>query len=334
MGVFRNPELKKQLRYFAAIAAVCVFATWMSAGGVCALYVLAACALCSLCGILFTCRRYRVLAKMSRDIDKLLHGNEQIDLSAYDEGELSVLQSELHKMTVRLREQADRLGKDKRYLSNAIADISHQLRTPLTSANLLCTRLAQPELSPEKRQSALNDLTALLRRIDWLIGALLKMSRLDSGTAEFKKERIAVRDAIRKAAEPLAVPMDLRGLRFTCQIGEETFVGDLAWTAEALGNILKNCMEHTPESGVISVCASENALYTEIVICDTGEGFCREDLPHLFERFYKGKNASENSIGIGLALSRMIVSAQNGTVKAENAPQGAMFTVRFYKSAV
>lgn len=102
---------------------------------------------------------------MSRDIDKLLHGNEQIDLSAYDEGELSVLQSELHKMTVRLREQADRLGKDKRYLSNAIADISHQLRTPLTSANLLCTRLAQPELSPEKRQSALNDLTALLRRI-------------------------------------------------------------------------------------------------------------------------------------------------------------------------
>lgn len=334
MSVFRNPELKKQLRYFAVLTAACGLAAWIFAGGVCALFVLAACMLCSLCAFLFTCRRYRALAKMSRDIDRLLHGNEQIDLSIYDEGELSVLQSELHKMTVRLREQADRLEKDKRYLSNAIADISHQLRTPLTSANLLCTLLAQQELTPERKRILLNDLTALLRRIDWLISALLKMSRLDSGTAEFKSERISVREVIRKAAEPLDVPMDLRGLRFTCEIGEETFIGDLAWTAEAMGNILKNCMEHTPENGVISVRASENALYTEIVIRDTGEGFCSEDLPHLFERFYKGKNASENSIGIGLALSRMIVSAENGTVKAENTQQGAMFTVRFYKSAV
>ncbi len=130
--------------------------------------------------------------------------------------------------------------------------------------------------------------------------------------------------------------MDLRDQRFVCDVPEDiTLTGDFPWLTEAVGNLLKNCMEHTPEGGAITVRARENALFTEITVSDTGKGFAPEDLPHLFERFYRGKNADEQSVGIGLALSRMIVTSLGGTLKAENGRDGgALFTMRFYKSTV
>jgi signal transduction histidine kinase len=126
--------------------------------------------------------------------------------------------------------------------------------------------------------------------------------------------------------------MELRDLELKLSVSDEAFTGDLYWSVEALSNILKNCMEHTPAGGRIEIKASENALYTEIIVSDSGPGIDPEDLPHLFERFYKGKNSSENTVGIGLALSRMIAAEQNGIIKAENGKaRGAVFTLRFYK---
>ena len=129
--------------------------------------------------------------------------------------------------------------------------------------------------------------------------------------------------------------MELKGLELKIKTGGESFTGDLAWSVEAIGNLLKNAMEHTPDGGSISVVAMETPLFTQIEVEDSGEGFFEEDIPHLFERFYKGKNSGEGSIGIGLALSRAIITSQNGTIKAENSERGgAKFTVRFYKNIV
>ena len=235
-------------------------------------------------------------------------------------------------MTVRLREQRGQLEADKVYLADAIADISHQIRTPLTSVNLVAQLLRKPGLDEARRRELQRELAEMLSRIDWLITTLLKISRLDAGTVQFQRETAPMEALLRRACEPLEVPMELRGQTLRLE-AEGDFTGDMAWTAEAVGNIVKNCMEHTPEGGTVTVRGVDNPLYTQIDISDTGPGIAPEDLSHLFERFYQGE--ASQGFGIGLALARMIVTEQNGTIKAGNLPQGgAKFTLRFFKSAV
>ncbi len=281
-----------------------------------------------------TYKRYNRISDLATDINKLLHGDNAISLENYSEGELGILHSEIYKMTVRLREQQQKLMNDKVYLADSIADISHQIRTPLTSINLLVQFLSEPNLSDERRQQLTHELYGLLSRIEWLITTLLKISKLDAGTVQFKQEKVSMATLINKSCAPLLVPIELRGQELAIK-AEGDFVGDLSWTCEAIGNIVKNCMEHTPEGGKIEIEATENALYTEILIKDNGTGIAKEDMPHIFERFYKGKDSDDKSFGVGLALSRMIITSQKGTVKAENRkPTGAMFSIRFYKGTV
>ena len=281
-----------------------------------------------------TYKRYRRIASLAADVNNVLHGDSPIDFDNYSEGELSILHSEIYKMTVRLREQQQKLLSDKEYLADSLADISHQIRTPLTSINLLVERLSVSGLTDECRHQLTNELFGLLDRIDWLITTLLKISKLDAGTVQFNKETVSLKTLINKSCAPLLIPIELRGQELIIH-AEGNFYGDSAWTSEAVGNIVKNCMEHTPEGGRIEINAAENALYSEIIIKDNGTGISPEDLPHIFERFYKGKDSDGKSFGIGLALSRMIIAGQKGTVKAENRKNtGAMFTLRFYKGTV
>lgn len=272
---------------------------------------------------------------LSQEIDNILNGNEVINLSEYSEGELAILQSEVLKLTIQLREQAGVLQKDKTYLADSIADISHQIRTPLTSINLIIMFLSK-ETTEQRRTELIKELKMLLSRIDWLISALLKMSKLDAGTAHIKQESVSVKELINQAIAPIAIPLELREQQIITQMnGDEYYTGDMSWSVEALENILKNCMEHTPGGGKIVILAHENSIFTEIVITDNGSGIDKDDLPHLFERFYKGINSSDQSVGIGLALARMIITNQNGTIKAENNRDGgAKFTIRFYKGIV
>ena len=237
-------------------------------------------------------------------------------------------------MTVTLREQSQKLREDKVFLADSIADISHQIRTPLTSMNITLSLLSEPDLSEERRQELIRELYGLLSGIDRLINMLLKISRLDAGAVQFKNESISMKELIQTAVKPLLVSLELKGQSFeTAAEGE--FQGDVAWTSEAIGNIVKNCVEHTPEGGRIAVSATENTLYSEIVISDNGNGIDNEDLPNIFKRFYKGRSSGADSFGIGLALAKMIVTGQNGVIKAGNAAQGgAVFTVRFYKGVV
>jgi signal transduction histidine kinase len=283
-----------------------------------------------------TYQRYRKIAGLSSKIDHILHGDDSINLEDYSEGELAILQNEISKMVVKLREQSDALLREKTYLSDSIADISHQIRTPLTSINLMLSFLSKPDLSNERRLKLVKELEWLLSRIEWLVSTLLKISRFDAGTVTLKRETVPVAELIKRSAALIAIPVELRQQKIDIRMnGGETYTGDLSWSVEAIENILKNCMEHTQNGGTISIDCLENALYTEIVITDNGRGIDKEDLPHMFERFYKGKNSGSQNIGIGLALARMIIINQNGTIKAENnIGGGARFTVRFYKSKV
>lgn len=283
----------------------------------------------------FQYKRYQSIANLSNCIDHILHGQKQQMITDSREGELSILTSEISKMTVRLSEQANLLKKEKGKLTDAIADISHQMRTPLTTMNLLLSMLTAEELSMERRLQLTRELKRQIEKVHWLVESLLKMSKIDAGTVQFAEEDVSVAELLKSAVEPFLVPMELKGQQYRVSVLEERAKVDRGWTQEALANLIKNCVEHTKEDGIIEVSVCENELYTQIILSDNGEGFCEEDLPHIFERFYKGKNATKESIGIGLSLSKMIILAQNGTITADNKKDGgARFKVRFYKSIV
>lgn len=340
MSYIRNEEIQREILLFALLWGCGIFfgAVW---GGVPVMVtVLITGTGFGLFHFISSYRRYRRIARVADKIDHYLHGYEELYIEEQKEGELAVLESEIGKMILRLRNQADLLRQDKSYLSDSIADISHQIRTPLTTMNLIVSRLSSRELPGEKRKPLLMDLEGMLVHMDWLIQSLLTISKLDAGTIRMQETRVVVAELIREAIEPLEIPMELRQQKLTVVCDPETaFCGDMKWMKEALVNIVKNCMEHTPEGGEIQIRATENALYTEITVEDNGPGITKEDLPHLFERFYKGKNSSDKSVGIGLALAKMIILQQHGCVSAENKKNrggicGARFVIRFYKSVI
>ncbi|MBR5975994.1 MAG: HAMP domain-containing histidine kinase [Clostridiales bacterium] len=328
-----NAELRREyiLSFIAALilAGAMYFLAWQASVG-----VMAAFFVLLLIRLLTDIRRYRRISELSAGIDKILHGAEKVDFEEYQEGEIAILSSEIHKMVIRLREQASLLLADKRFLSDSIADIAHQLRTPLTSMNIIVDMFSDAELSDDKRFDLLAEMMQSLNRIEWLINTLLKMSKIDADTVLFETKEYKVKDMLQRAADSLAVPLDINGVTLTIDVPDDAVVrGDMMWTCEAIGNILKNCMEHTPEGGKIEIHVKHTPIFTEIVIADTGTGIDKEDLPHVFERFYRGKVALNTSIGIGLALSKMIVERQSGTIRAGNREEpetGAVFTVRFY----
>ena len=334
MNFLRNHEVVKTLclQIFIAVSAIVVAFIWEQRFGV---FTLVFTTLLLLTSTVSTYIRYKRIYDLSADIDRILHGNDMnLSFDKYHEGELAVLQSEIHKMTMRLREQRWQLEDDKRYLANALADISHQVRTPLTSINLLVGLLSEPNIPDERRRKLTHELLDLLLRIDWLITTLLKISKLDAGTVQFQQETISLNELIRKATDSLLIPIEIKEQNLYIN-ANGNFTGDVSWTVEAISNIVKNCVEHTPNGGEIRIEAGENSLFAEIVISDSGSGIAQEDLPHIFERFYKSKNAGDKNFGIGLSLTRMIIINQNGVIKAENnAAKGALFTIRFYKSIV
>lgn len=331
--VYNNKELRHSIVGFCLLSVVSVVLGFLISVRV-GFLMLLACIVFTVTHLCTENYRYQRLAKLSQDLDELLTNGKTLSIRDYDEGELSILANQIQKMAMRLREAAEVSKTDKIFLADSLADISHQLRTPLTAMNLTVTMLRNEDLTDEKRMELTGDLRNLLTRVDWLVETLLKISKLDAGTVKLLKEPVTVRDLIFRSVAPIEIPMDLRNQKLVIHCDNEQFDGDLIWSAEALGNILKNCMEHTPEGGTITVTAQETALYTQIEVEDTGTGFDAKDIPHLFERFYRGSNAFSNSYGIGLALARTIITSQNGTVMAANGKDGAKFIIKFYKQVI
>lgn len=328
---FRNPEIRRQLAYALLIGGAGAFFCLLFLP-VLAVPVLLMWGSMEVFHLLTSYARYRRIAEISSGIDRVLHTDEITLISRMQEGELSILEDEINKMLARLREQNLELRREKTYLADSLTDLSHQLKTPLTSMNLIFSMMDAEELTEEKQTEYVGRLKELSGKVRWLIDVLLKISRLDADAVVFEKEPCDLGGLARGAARALEIPMELKELTFRLQAREAVFFsGDRKWTAEAVENILKNCMEHTPRGGTLAVSCEKTALYSQIVIEDDGEGIAREDLPHLFERFYKGRNSGADSAGIGLALASMIVAKQGGVLRAENREAGgARFTMRFY----
>lgn len=284
--------------------------------------------------ILFGVYRYIKIKQLTEYLVKLQNGNRTLDLSDNMEGELSILKNELYKLSLTLNSQAELLIRDKTYLADSLSDISHQLKTPLTSMLMMVDFLEQDSLPEDKRKEFLRNISIGLERMEWLVQALLKLSKLDADTVRFKSESIDVYSLLKKAVEPLLIPMEIRGISLVMPQLHETVTmrGDYHWLMEALTNIIKNCMEHTKPNGTITICYSDNNLYTKIVIEDTGVGIEKEDLPHIFERFYKGKNSKSDSVGIGLALSKQIITRQKGSIEVTSTTSvGTKFEIKIYR---
>ena len=325
----RNKEVRNLLILLLLLAAATSaigFAMSFAAG----ILVIATSTALILIFMLFTRRRYRHLAALSVQIDQILHGNDSLQIEDLDEGELSILATEISKMTVKLREQADSLRRDKLYLSESIADIAHQIRTPISSIGILTTLLAQEGVEGARSQGLLREQETLLAHVDWLVTALLKISRIDAGTAIFASQDITLASLIEKALQPFAISLELHGIQIEAEVSGSVRC-DPAWTAEAISNVVKNCIEHSSDGSVIKIEATENPIMSQIVISDYGSGINEADLPHVFERFYRGSGADTGNFGVGLALSRMILNEQNGTIQAQNnVPQGASFIIKLY----
>lgn len=302
--------------------------------------------------IILTNRRYRALAKMAANLDRVLAGERDIRLRDMSEGELAILSSEIDKVIARLNLTVDELQAEKLALSDALADISHQLKTPLTSI-AISTELIRDRLSArgdsEDLVERLRLIQTLQARVEDLVAALLKLARIDAGVIKLVCGAVDARELVRKSFEPLAIAFDIADVRFSADVQDgASYEGDLTWSVEALENILKNCMEHTPAGGCVSARVTEDVLACRIRIEDTGPGISESDLPHIFERFYRGSrdaNAAPSEVnpagvGIGLALSKSLVTAQGGTLTAENLRDengnitGAAFNLVFFKAVV
>jgi len=333
--MLRNRELLINLLILSAIALMSTIFFYLFISRAAAIYVFAVSLLFISVQAVFTYWRYREIARLSSYLRRITNGDYQFDIRDNHEGELSILKSEIYKVTLMLSQQGSSLKKDKSTLTDAISDISHQLKTPLTSMMVMADLLSSKNLDEEKRNEFTRNIRIQLERIDWLVSSLLKLSKIDAGSISFKKEKVSVVQMLEKAAEAVLIPMDIKQQTLKLSGKKDvSFQGDLNWTAEALLNILKNGVEHTAEGGEIAISFMENALFTEISIYDNGKGIPKKDLPYIFKRFYRGANAGEDSVGIGLAMSYSIISAQNGDIEVSSKEgKGTTFTIKFYKQS-
>ncbi|OCT15450.1 two-component sensor histidine kinase [Paenibacillus pectinilyticus] len=288
------------------------------------------------CSLIFTRMRYLEIEKLSSYMRQISSGDYSLDVRDNREGEFSILKNTIYKVTVMLSEQRTLLQKDKTHLTDAISDISHQLKTPLTSMMVMADLLDDTHLPETKRAEFTRNIRIQLERLEWLVTSLLKLSKIDAGTVHFKNDHVIVVKLIQKALQPVLIPIDIKEQTVTITGDDNVaFVGDLNWAAEAVINILKNAVEHTDSGGSIAIAFSENPLYTEIVIRDTGKGIPRDEIPFIFKRFYKGKYAGESSIGIGLSMAHSIITKQNGTIDVQSEiHKGTQFRIRIYKQIV
>ncbi len=334
--MLRNQEIRLLLITLCVISLIAAGAAAVMLSVQAALFVIITAVLLISCSLFYTAWRYKEIEKLSNYLRRISSGDYSLDIRDNHEGELSILKNDMYKVTLMLSEHSALLQRDKVTLMDAISDISHQLKTPLTSMMVMADLLSDPNLSESKREEFTQNIRVQLERIEWLVTSLLKLSKIDAGTATFKKEKVSVKDLINKAAEPVRIPMDIKQQQLTTT-GEDTvtFRGDFNWTAEAVLNILKNCVEHTGEGGTIHVTYSENTLFTELTIKDTGKGIPKEDLPYIFKRFYKGKNAEDDSVGIGLAMAYSIVTSQNGDIEVwSEQGEGTQFQIKFYNHVI
>lgn len=308
---------------------------------ICAFFSKICAVLCLTLGIILiiiftvvTKRRYKNLNNLNDYLSLVCKGIYDMNIDDNTEGELSILKNNLYKVITLLQSQNEYLKNDKLYLADSIADISHQLKTPLTSMMVMC-ELLENEENPDKRQEFVSVINNQLSKMKWLITNILKISKLDADATEFKREEVSILNVLDDCLKPFALTAELKNVAIQNNTNDFIFIGDESWTVEAVSNIVKNCLEHTNDGGKITISSESTNLYNKLTISDNGCGIAEEDLPHIFERFYHGKNSSKDSVGIGLALAKTVFEKENASVTVESEQgRGSVFEIRFYKSVV
>lgn len=283
--------------------------------------------------ILYERKQDKEIDKITKYLEAINDKNYTLKIDENSEEELSILKNELYKVTVMLRENASNTLKDKINLKRALEDISHQLKTPLTSILIILDNLIDnPEMDYQTRVEFLHDLKRETARIQSLIQSILKLSKFDSNTIQFIKQDIYLKQIIDEAIKNTGSLADLKNIKINVEGNKKIKLNcDLLWQIEAITNILKNCIEHSKENTQIDIKYNNNSVYSYITITDYGEGISKEDLPHIFERFYRGKNSSNESIGIGLSLSKTIIESNNGIVSVESNSDKTTFIIKYFK---
>ena len=299
----------------------------------------------------------RKIDGITKYIREINNKNYELKIKENAEDELSNLRNELYKITLMLKEEAENSKKDKKFLAKSLSDISHQIKTPLTSISIMLDELKDNQnMDEETRRRFIFEISRQAEQISFLTIALLKLSKLDSGTVEFEKSKYRLDVLVQNAIKNLEIPLEIKNIQVETNFDEVSevnkeknlnnnsaknnklnkasleVIGDYRWTLEAVTNIIKNCIEHTQESKKIHIQIRVTNVYTELIIEDEGEGIDEKDLKHIFERFYKGKNSSENSFGIGLSLSKTILEKQKASISCSSVlHKGTTFKIYFYE---
>ena len=272
--------------------------------------------------------------EITKYIEEINRGNYKLNIEENTEDELSILKNELYKITIKLKEVAENSQKDKTTLKDSLSDISHQIKTPITSILIMLDNILSDENMPEDiKKDFIKDIKREIVNIKFLVESILKLSKIDSNSIKFIKKEVFIKDIINEAVKNVSMLSELKNIEIIV-LGDDSIktICDLKWQVEAITNILKNCIEHSYENKKIYINYNQNNMYTELKIEDNGTGIDAKDLPHIFERFYKGKNSSSDSVGIGLALSKSIIESNNGYIQVDSKlNKGTTFIIKYLK---
>lgn len=274
------------------------------------------------------------LKEINEYIKEVNNKNYSLKIEDNKDGELSRLRNELYKTTVILREAAENSEEEKEKLSIAIADISHQLKTPLTSIRIMLDNISDnPDMPQEIRKDFIQDISKQVEHMSSLVISLLKIAKFDAGTIKMENEEIDAKKLIDSVINNLAILIEIKEIEVITKIDEKAiFIADYKWQQEALTNILKNAIEHSQPKSNIYIIVENTSIFLKIKIKDEGQGIEQKDLKHIFERFYKAKNCNEDSIGIGLSLAKTIIEQNNGYIKATSkVGKGTLFEIKYIK---
>ena len=276
-------------------------------------------------------KKINEITKYTEEINR---GNYKLNIEENTEDELSILKNELYKITIMLKEVAENSQKDKTTLKDSLSDISHQIKTPITSILIMLDNILSDENMPEDiKKDFIKDIKREIINIKFLVESILKLSKIDSNSIKFIKKEVFIKDIINEAVKNVSMLSELKNIEIMVS-GDDSIktICDLKWQVEAITNILKNCIEHSYENKKIYINYNQNNMYTELKIEDNGTGIDTKDLPHIFERFYKGKNSSSDSVGIGLALSKSIIESNNGYIQVDSElNKGTTFIIKYLK---
>lgn len=278
--------------------------------------------------------RSKKLSKLSSYMDQIARGHYDLVLSDNEEDELSHLKNQIYKLALSLREEAENSRAKKCALAESVSDISHQLKTPLTSVSILLDNLNDNEDMPmSMRKKFLAEITRQIYSMNWMIVAMLRLSRLDAGMIEFEHVPYPIVPLVQEAIGRIEVIAELKNISVRIDDPGEviTCIGDPKWMKEAIINLIKNAVEHSPEHAAIGITIKDNSIDTEIAVVNQGKAIPREVLKRIFERYYSASNAPGPNAGIGLPLAKAIIEQQNGYLEVESDRTQTIFTIKLLK---